>query len=143
MLTLTEFQADMVGWSGTLLWMFFTGFATFDAVPLWLLNREQYNYATNDPDTTPLEQIGAAGDLRRSRNFLIGFALSFVVGLAGFALRFFFPPEPDTSLLSALLLYILVAHMFFMWRAKHADRVTAKQQERYIREHPEEVSYPL
>lgn len=140
---LTEFQAELVGWSGTLLWMFFTGFATFDAVPLWMLNRQLYSYAINDPDTSALERIGAAGDLRRSRNFLIGFALSFVVGLAGFALRFFFPPEPDTSLLSAVLLYILVAHMFFMWRAKHTDRVTAKQQERYIREHPEEMPHAL
>lgn len=142
MLALTEFQAQMIGWSGTLFWLIFTGFATLDAVPLWMLNREAYIYTISDPTISPLEEIGARGDLRRSRNFLIGFALAFIVGIAGFTLRIFFPPPPDTSVVSALLLYILVAHMFFMWRAKHADRVTLKQQEKYIREHPE-VSYPL
>lgn len=136
MLALTEFQAQMVGWSGTLFWLIFTGFATLDAVPLWMLNREAYRRTISDPTIHPLEQIGAQGDLRRSRNFLIGFALAFIVGIAGFTLRIFYPPPPDTSLISALLLYILVAHMFFMWRAKHADRVTMNQQERYIREHP-------
>jgi len=132
--TVTETQVFWIGWTTVILWTLFSLLATIDAIPLYLINRETYRAAKVRDDHKLLE-IGTKGDLRKSRNFLIGFFLSSFTGLMATTGRIFAPPEPDTSSTSIILSSILILMIFFFWRAKHADRVTLKQQARYTQDY--------
>jgi hypothetical protein len=134
--TVDETVVYWVGWGVVILWSLFSTLATVDALPLYFINRETYHEAKIRRNHK-LDEIGARGDLRKSRNFMIGFFLSALVGYGAAAGRILAPPDPDNSLFSLILSTVLVVMIYFFWRAKHADRVTVKQQERYTQEHEE------
>lgn len=130
MLELTDAQVSFFAWETIILLVLVCGAATLDALPMYLINRETYA-AVKDMPNREGEQIGALGDLRRSRNMLLGFATWFLLSLAAGAARFLVPPANEDKTISVVIFsHLILIGLFFFWRAKHADWTTAKRQAR-------------
>lgn len=139
MLELTELQLAFFAWETIILLVLVCGAATLDALPMYLLNRQTYSTIEDMPDRIE-EQIGALGDLRRSRNMLLGFLTWFLLCVAAGVVRFINPPTNQDVIGVLFFGHAIVIGIFFFWRAKHADWATFKRQSRYAEERREDES---
>lgn len=120
--------ADVNLWLSTALWVAVSALALRDAAAEWRETRKEYLEAL--PFGNGKALVGRYR-YRIATWFLVAFSLATVIGIIAVLGNIFAMPEQaDTTLVSAILRYLLDFTLYAFWRAKRGNRAMRREVER-------------